>query len=287
MKRLIILLIVCCIGCGLVIAQEANTRLQLSANEESVVLQGRPTVHSSLVGIGRAHQLDTYLSPLNYSGPQFHFLHETMRRTRHADGRISVQTLWHGNFAYTRSPAENGRTLSADISFDAAWHYRLWETGNERTDVGNRFQLLLGPQIGITGGALYNMRNGNNPVQALAAVRLSASAVAIYGFRLWRQPFTARYQLDLPLLGAKFSPNYGQSYYEIFSLGHYDHNICVTHPFNAFSSRHMLTLDIPLKRTTLRTGYLCDLRQSNVNQLKYHSYSHAFVVGIVRYLTIK
>ena len=105
--------------------------------------------------------------------------------------------------------------------------------------------------------------------------------------QLGRQPLIARYQLDLPLVGLKFSPNYGQSYYEIFELGHYDHNICLTHPFNAFSSRHLITLDIPFRHTTLRVGYLCDIRQSHVNELKYHSYSHAFLLGVVRHLTIQ
>ncbi len=258
-----------------VVAQESHTQQQ-----------GRPTVHSTLVGIGGVRQLDTYLSPQNYRGPQLHFLHETFRRTHHADGRISVQTLWQGNVSYTDNSAANAHFIGGDISFDAAWHYSLVDTRREKTTNSNGFQLLLGPQIGANGGFLYSTRNGNNPAQALACVRLSASASAIYGFHLWRQPFVARYQLDLPLIGMKFSPNYGQSYYEIFSLGHYDHNICATHPFNAFSTRHLLTLDVPLRRTTLRVGYLCDLRQSHVNELKYHSYSHAFVIGVVRHLTI-
>lgn len=284
MKRLIPFIFIGCLGYSFTAAQESNTFLQLPANEQLLSQQGRPTIHSTLLGIGGVHQLDTYLSPLEYSGPQLHFLHETMRRTYHADGRISVQTLWHVNFAYTKNAPEKGRNLSGDICFDAAWHYKLLETGSEQS--ASNFRLLLGPQIGFSAGALYNTRNGNNPVQALASIRLSASAAAIYSFRLWRQPFTARYQLDVPLIGAKFSPNYGQSYYEIFSLGNYDHNVCATHLFNAFSTRHQLTLDIPLKIVSLRVGYLCDLRQSHVNEIKYHSYSHAFVFGIVRYLTI-
>ena len=263
-------------------AQEANTLLQLPADNVKEAQQGRPTIHATLIGVGGVHQLDTYLSPLEYHGPQGHFMHETLRRTHWADGRISVQTLWHGNFAYTKNATEKGVNLGGDIRFDAAWRYSLRNQSSS-----SPFRLLIGPQIGTTVGALYSTRNGNNPVQAIASVHLSASAIAFYNFRLWRQPFTARYQLDVPLIGAKFSPNYGQSYYEIFSLGHYDHNVCVTHPFNAFSSRHLLTIDVPLPITTLRFGYLCDLRQSKVNELKYHNYSHAFMIGIVRYLTIK
>ena len=241
--------------------------------------QERPVTHTTLLGIGVVHQLDTYLSPLNYSGPQLQFVHETLRTTHLADSAITFQTLWQGNASMTKNTAGNVRNLGGDVSFDAAWHYRLLEKWNG-------FQFLLGPQIGANAGVLYNTRNGNNPAQALVGMHLSASATASYKFRLWRQPLIARYQLDVPLLGLAFSPNYGQSYYEIFSLGNTDHNVCFTHPFNAFSSRHLLTVDIPLWGFTLRTGYLCDIRQTHLNNLKHHSYTHAFMLGWVRYLSI-
>lgn len=239
--------------------------------------QEQPVTHSTLLGIGRVRQLDTYLSPLSYRGPQLQFIHQTERTTHWMDSTVIFQTFWQGDLSYTTNKPERARTIGGDISFDASWHFQL---------LGNHpFRIYLGPQIGTSTGFLYNTRNGNNPAQALASLHLSASAAATYDFHLWRQPLTARYQLDLPLLGLMFSPNYGQSYYEIFSLGQTDHNICVTHPFNAFSSRHLLSIDIPLRNSfTLRAGYLCDIRQSNVNEIRHHNFTHAFMIGWVRRL---
>jgi hypothetical protein len=79
-----------------------------------------------------------------------------------------------------------------------------------------------------------------------------------------------------------FSPNYGQSYYEIFSLGNYDHNVVPTTVASTPSMRHALTADVPLWGLTWRVGYMGDYRQTRANGLKYHSYSHLLMVGVVR-----
>jgi hypothetical protein len=90
----------------------------------------------------------------------------------------------------------------------------------------------------------------------------------------------ARYELALPLAGIQFSPNYGQSYYEIFNKGNYDHNIVFT-SIAAFQLRHQLSLDIPVaQRTSLRIGYLGDIRQATPNNLKQHQWYNAVIVGV-------
>lgn len=239
------------------------------------------TTHATLFGVGGVRQLDTYLSPLSYQGPQVQFLYETLRPTHWGKGNISTQSIWQGNFAYTESPAGNANNIGADIRYNIGWHYN-WLIGSSTSS--QRLRIMLGAQLDANAGVLYNTRNGNNPAQAIASLGLSASAAAIYYFQVRRQPFFLREQLDVPLIGAKFSPNYGQSYYEIFSEGNSDHNICATTPFNAPSLRNLLTLDIPFRKATLRVGYLIDIKQSDLNQLKYHSYTHAFMIGWVRHI---
>ena len=79
-----------------------------------------------------------------------------------------------------------------------------------------------------------------------------------------------------------FSPNYGQSYYEIFNRGNYDHH-CVPTTFGATPSfRQMLTIDFRLMHATWRIGYLGTIEQTSVNSLKTHTYTHSLVIGVVK-----
>lgn len=235
----------------------------------------RYTTHAVMFGAGRTNQFDTYLSPVEYTGPQFSFLRESLRATHWAGGRVSAQGLLHGYLAYTENRAETANELGGAVGYSAGWHYNWMPLPGLR--------LLAGGQCGADIGFLYNLRNSNNPAQARASVELAASVAAVYKFRIRRQGFTACYQADMPMAGGMFSPRYGQSYYELFSQGHYDRNACFTHPGNALSLRQLLTLDFPVGALTFRVGYMCDLRQSKVNGLKTHAYNRTFLLGYVKH----
>ncbi len=242
------------------------------------VARHRLTSHAWLFGVGKTNRLDTYLSPLEYTGPELHIVRETMRPTRWLCGRITTQSLVTGGVAYTHSPTDDGKAWSGQLDGRLGYHYNWTPVPGLR--------LMAGGQVGGGLGFQYNTRNGNNPAQARMDVALSASLLAIYKFRLGRLPLTARLQTDAPLVGAMFTPNYGQSYYELFSLGHYDHNVRFTHPGNAPSVSWLMTLDVPVATAVVRLGYWGDVRQSHVNHLKRHAWSQAFVVGWVKHFSI-
>ena len=260
------------------------TLIFLVSNElyaEEVLLDtvpGRsPTARSVLLGIGRTNQLDTYLSPMEYTGLQVSFLTQSERMTRLANRRISFQSTFQGAFTSTDNPAATANCLGGRLAYDAGWHYHFSPLSN--------LDLKGGALIGADLGFLYNDRNGNNPAQGHFSADISLSAGASYTFHLGRLPMRAGYQADMPMIGLMFTPEFGESYYEISQRG-VVHNIICAHPGNALSFRQFLTMDFCFRRTTLRMGYLCDIRQSNARSLKYHDVSHSFMLGIVRHFQL-
>ena len=237
----------------------------------------RPIVRSTMYGIGSINLYDTYLSPMEYSGTQVRVLRESSRMTRLFDGNVSRQVLFQGYLAAAQNRVETSSELAGMVNWNYAFHYNF-------SLLEGRLRLMAGPMFQLHGGFIYNTRNGNNPAQAKLYANLAASGMAIYHIPWKRVPITLRYQLDAPLLGLMFSPTYGQSYYEIFSLGHTDGIVHFTSLHNQPSLRHWLTADMKFRSFTLRLGYMADMQQSRVGGLRTHDYSHTFMVGLVKKL---
>ena len=236
----------------------------------------RFVTRATLYGAGFTNLYDTYLSPQEYCGIDFRVMRESMRPTTWAHGRWSRQSLFQASLSYAHNHVDNNNTFGALANWNYGLHYHFPLTP--------RFRLLAGGLADLNGGFLYNLRNGNNPVSARAYVNLDASGMAVWDVRVKRYPFRLRYQLIVPVLGVLFSPHYGQSYYEIFSLGNGRGVVKCTSLHSQPSLRQLLTGDVPVGTVTMRVGYVCDLQQSRVNGLRTHAYSHAFMVGLVKEL---
>lgn len=238
--------------------------------------RNRIITRATMYGVGTTNVFDTYLSPQEYKGIDFRISRESMRMTKWMKGNISLQTFFQADLGYTHNKVDNNNTFSGLANWNYGLHYNFPITSN--------FKLLAGGVGDFNGGFVYNLRNGNNPASARAYINLAASGMAIWNLRIKNSLLTLRYQINLPLMGVMFSPNYGQSYYEIFTLGHWDGVIKFTSLHNQPSMRQMLTADFPVGRARMRFGYIWDAQQSNVNKIKTHTYSHVFMVGFVKEL---
>lgn len=236
----------------------------------------RYVTRATSYGVGFTNVFDTYLSPQEYKGIDFRLSRETIRMTKLFDGNVSVQNFFQADLGYTHNRADNNNMFSGLVNWNYGLHYQFRLTEN--------FKLLAGGLLDLNGGFVYNLRNSNNPASARAYINLDASGMAIWHLKVKHYPLTLRYQVNLPVMGMLFSPHYGQSYYEIFSLGHASGVVRFTSLHNQPSLRQLLTVDLPIGKTNMRFSYLADLQQYKVNHLKTHTYSHVFMVGVVKEL---
>ena len=235
---------------------------------------------SYLVGLGSTKILDTYLSQEKFHGEGFTFL--SVSEPRGQVWSSIVQNQVHLTSAKDRAGHES--VLEGSYNFMWGRYCRVY-------NISGMFDLRVGALGNLGLGFIYNTRNSNNPAQARLGLQIMPSAVTNYRFRIF-SPSTRlgrlgraslRYELDLPLAGVVFSPNYGQSYYELFSQGNYDHNIVPTTFVSAPCFRQQLSLSHKVNRSlAVSVGYLGDFQQLRVNNLKQHVLSHHFMLGIMK-----
>lgn len=263
-------------------AQEALSADTAAAAPRAAATDVRPAVRTTqrvwLWGLGRANILDTYLSPLEYTGANLTIAHRTERLARWGRGHVTTQSLYTAQIAYVKSPTDDGKEIDGEFTAAGGWHYN-WHPAKG-------LRLAAGGLMEMSGGGTYNSRGSNNPAQGRLGASLAASALAEYRFPLFKKQGTARVQIDGQLAGVQFSPEYGQSYYEIFSLGHNSGIIHFTHPGNCPTVRLSAELALPVLGAQLTLGYLADVRQSELGGLKRHAWRNSFMIGYTRRLHI-
>ncbi len=240
---------------------------------EKDAIQYRSVNSSNLFTIGSKSAWDTYLSPTTYKGQNLGYINDQMQLSR-SFKNISYQSLLRIDFSKMTNKAGNGEMWGGFVNYKWGAHYRF--------TVDSHLQLLGGTLVGGTVGGLYNIRNSNNPAQAKLNLGLSLSGIALYKMRVRNQSFVFRYQLNLATLGLTFSPHYGQSYYEIFTLGNDKGVFLLSSPHNMIEMENMLTVEIPFNGFTLRTGVSNTFMKSNLNQLKTQINSYSLLIGFVK-----
>lgn len=265
MKNLII--------CILIVACFPNF---LRAQTENIEKTVYPVNEATLIGIGGSNIRNTYFSNsrTKYDGVGLRLLNERMRITSLANNRISSQQLLNLEFSFTENAANTVNVFSGFADYSYGLHYRFQPMDN--------FRILTGASARGMFGFMYNTQAANNTTTFHLDIDLNISAAAIYSFNINRFPLIIRYQMDIPIMGALFSPKYGQSYYEIFGLENTSGVMSFSSFHNKFAIRNYLTADFPLGNLIVRAGYLGSAYYTNVNYIKVHNVSHSLIVGVVK-----
>lgn len=231
----------------------------------------RPILSAYTLSAGTATLKDTYLTPLTYRGWHASLGYSRMQASLLAPERWTAMLdarLWTER---TLNPPRTASMWSAGLKVE--WGMaRRWALPCGLT-------LAAGPSLGIDAGAVYNARNGNNPVSARGAVTANLTGFASYSLKIKRLPVTLIYRPSLPAIGAFFSPEYGELYYEIY-LGN---RKGLVHPAwwgTRFAMDNTLTADLNLGTTSLRIGYEGRILSTRTNHIVTREISHCLTIGV-------
>jgi hypothetical protein len=269
-KQLIASLCLCLAPCALC-AQ--NDDIQPTDNEKPK----RVMDEGVLIGAGTSQVKDTYLSPFTYNGWGARVLNERM--TLLGKGRTMRQQILSVDLSFTKNPAENVSDFGAFVDYSITFfHHR---------QSSKAFRFLPGASAHLMGGFIYNTRNGNNPISAKVDVDLALSAMMLYTIKTKKGPLVLRYRIDVPFAGVFFAPPYGISYYEIFNEGNLSDITALNSFHNKIAVKNYLTLDVNVRNSTMRLGYLGDWYATNINSLETLIFSNTFMVGWVKRFTVQ
>lgn len=247
---------------GMLSAQAADV-------DEPVV---RPVTAAYTAEAGSSHLADTYLTPLKYSGWTVGVGYERMQAMRFDPERWVMQLRLRAEVDHTDNLARNATMWYGGI--DCSWGMmRRWRNllPEVTAGIGGAAQLVL--------GCLYNARNGNNPASARGSFTVNLTGYAVWQTHLWRVPVTLRYQPTLPVIGAFFSPDYGELYYEIY-LGNRSGLAHCAWWGSYFAIENYVTADLHFGATSLRVGYRNNILSTHTNNITARQITHCAVIGV-------
>lgn len=232
----------------------------------------RPVRSAFTVDAGSSHLLDTYLSPLKYTGWHGAFNYERTQAMKFSPAKWRQQLDLGVEINGGENPARNASLLYGNLS--AGWSMsRLWR-------LPGRLWISAGGRLEGNLGGIYSNRNGNNPAALKADVSLGGTASLGWSVNLWRLPVVLRWQTALPLAGVFFSPEYDELYYEIY-LGNSHGLAHFGWPGNLFRWDNLVTADLGLGNTSLRLGFRSRIYSTEVNHITTRTFSYSFVLGVV------
>lgn len=223
------------------------------------------------VAFGMLSITDPYLSPQTYSGVGVSY--SQVRRSYFKPENINFSRM--SKLSATGALAMNPSFSSAmtymgfTYNWGAFYHYRKLKN----------LHILVGSNADGQFGFKSISRNVNNPVNLDMAVNLNAAALLRYDLKTRRKTYRLNYELETPLIGCMYVPLVGASYYEMFELGDLSNAIHFSSLHNKAGLKSALTIDIPLRRSTLSCGVNSQSLIYKANDLVFKYNSFALQVG--------
>lgn len=244
----------------------------MAQEENSNPSESRPVTGTYSIEIGNRNILASYLSPLHYHGTAVGVSGSWSKAMPFAPEKAIMHFDTGFTFSDLLNPAGTAKMIGLQGSFNwgMSWRHRL----------PSEFQLTAGGTIGIDGGAYYLLRNGNNPVEALANIGLALQASLSRPVKIGKLPVLLRDELSLPSIGIFFSPSFGETYYEIY-LGNHKGLVHAGWWGNNFRIDNLLSATLDFGRTAMTVGYRFNAYTQWASQLNTKIVTHSFVIGVI------
>lgn len=234
----------------------------------------RPVMSMFMLDGGHESLFDTYVSSVTYRGTSLRLGYERMQAMRFNPHNWVMQLEAGVDYGNLHNPAGNHTEHS--LMVEGRWAMmRRW------ADVWLKgLQVQLGGMTQFRGGIIYTPINSNNVVSVKIHWCVGLSTLAAYTVNSGgRVPVTLRYQATLPVAGVFFSPEYDESYYEIY-VGNRKGLANFGWWGNRFDMTNLLTADLHFGGTVLRVGYRGRISTSWIKQINCHEFTHSLVLGI-------
>ncbi len=240
------------------------------AAQEPTAGYGREHTNVLKLRAGYGRQLDTYLSLLSFQGYQVGLGNEWWQSFRQPHwehvGRVDLNV-----FRYTPNPPGNRIT---GLLIGGGWGalYR-WKWLDER------LQVHAGPYLEAEFGVRYLGNNVNKPLSMDIAVDVKAMGGVSWSFYGKKNSYRLNYLIRTNLIGFDYVPEYGQSYYELYSgvpgiarcAGHWNHN----------TVKHELSLDLQFPHSTWRVGAEHHFNSYRTDYLHFTTNQIGLIVGCI------
>lgn len=135
-------------------------------------------------------------------------------------------------------------------------------------------------------GSVYSTGNTNNPASMKLGISLIASTLYTYMLPVESMPIRMILNGNMSLAGCFFSPEFGESYYELFSLNNdFFKRIYFSHPKNLIKTNLKLSLDLPvLDWFNMNIGGFCNYYNSDINNINTKILSVGVSLGITNFV---